>query len=55
MRRAIDKIGNQLKNERFKDDVFRHARTPRKPVEYSDAQQEVRVVRYDENGKKVTD
>lgn len=52
-KRAIDSIGRKLKHELFKDDVFRH-RTPRKPVEYSPAAQDVRVVRYDENGKKVT-
>jgi hypothetical protein len=55
MRRYIDKIGNKLKHELFKDDVFRHARIPRKPVEYSDAKQQVNVVRYDENGKKVSE
>lgn len=52
-KRAIDKIGNMLKYENFKDDWARHARTPRKKVEYSAAQQEPRVVRYDEHGKKV--
>jgi hypothetical protein len=53
MRRYIDKIGNMLRNERFKDDWARHARTPRKPVEYADAQQTPRVLRFDENGRRV--
>jgi hypothetical protein len=53
MVRTLDKIGNKLKHELCKDDVFRHARTPRKPVEYPDAAQDVRVIRYDEWGKKI--
>jgi hypothetical protein len=43
-------IGRKLRYEYFKDDVFRHARVPvEQPVE----RQEIRVVRYDEWGKKI--
>ncbi len=53
-------LGLKLKHGNFNDDVFR-ARTPqttKRPVSdfaYSDTVQSVRVARYDENGKRVTE
>jgi hypothetical protein len=60
MRRGIDKIGNQLKHELFKDDVFRHRmpQTTERPASdfaYSDTVHGTRVVRYDENGRKINE
>jgi hypothetical protein len=55
MRRYIDKIGNKLKHERFHDQAFAHVRRPRKQATEQHEPHEVRVVRYDEWGKKINE
>jgi len=52
MSQSSNNIGKRLKYETFMDDA-RPSRTPRKQVEYADAVQDVRVIRYDEWGRKV--